>query len=236
MNAGTAITTSTKVWTSNSLEPEPLELMVSFCGKLPPNLRNRNMPLQITVSLPPEYAPYTRPVLRAVPTGYLEHTSDGISFTSDGTDEYMSDDDAPLAPSIELQEIPIPFLPLAPSFDHQDIQAWSELIDFISNWLVNDVKTLKRQEWTWGTDAFWMAFVAMHPSFPDGCWPSWDCRIALDGTFIQEWLVCGGRKGWSQEYNVPFNNSSDGLARFHDQIWAMFQSHINLFYISPVVH
>lgn len=107
MNAGTAITTSTKVWTSNSLEPEPLELMVSFCGKLPPNLRNRNMvrrhsgslqnskvtyisqPLQITVSLPPEYTPYTRPVLRAVPTGYLEHTSDGISFTSDGTDEYM---------------------------------------------------------------------------------------------------------------------------------------------------
>lgn len=146
----------------------------------------------------------------------------------------QSDGDEPLAHAIEAQEIPISFLPLAPSFNHRDGQSWSKLVEVISNWLVNDVKTLKTQEWTWGIDAFWMAFVAAYPSFPCGTWPDWDCRIALDGTFIHEWFDNDGCEGWSQHYNIPFDNSSEGLANFRDQIWVLFQSHVSLFYISPV--
>ena len=33
-----------------------------------------------------------------------------------------------------------------------------------------------------------MAFVASHPSFPQGSWPSWDVRIAIEGLFIESWL------------------------------------------------
>lgn len=146
----------------------------------------------------------------------------------------QSDDDEPLTHAMGAQEIPISFLPLAPSFNHRDGQSWSKLVEIISNWLVNDVKTLKSQEWTWGTDIFWMAFVAAYPSFPSGTWPVWDCHIALDGTFIHEWLDHGGCEGWSQHYNVLFDDNPDGLANFRDQIWVLFQSHASLFHVSPV--
>ena len=147
----------------------------------------------------------------------------------------QSDDDEPLTCIPEAQEIPISFLPLKQSFNHQEGQSWSKLVEVISNWLVNDVKSLKRPEWMWGTDAFWMAFVAAYPSFPSGSqWPVWDSHIALDGTFIHEWLDHGGREGWSQQYNVPFDENSEGLVNFRDQIWVLFQSHSSLFHISPV--
>ena len=63
---------------------------------------------------------------------------------------------------MELQDIPIPFLPLEKSFNHRDVQSWSRLAEVISSWLVNDIKALKSQEWTWGTNIFWMAFVAAY--------------------------------------------------------------------------
>ncbi|KAF8346811.1 hypothetical protein F5887DRAFT_916126 [Amanita rubescens] len=221
MDAETALVTSTDA-ENDSLAPRSFFLRVSFNGELPPNLRNEKIPLRVSISLPPEYAPYTRPVLRTVPD---EDTSDEQSSTSDEFAS-MSDDDEPLTHGIEVQEIPIPFLPLAQSFDHRDGQSWSKLVEVISDWLVNDVRTLKRQEWTWGTDTFWMAFVAAYPSFPCGTWPVWDCHIALDGTFIHEWLDHGGREGWSQQFNVPFNDNSEGLANFHDQIWCVFNGYV----------
>lgn len=44
-------------------------------------------------------------------------------------------------------------------------------------------------EWTWGRDAFWMAFVAAHPDFPRGSWPLWNSRISLEGAFIESWTL-----------------------------------------------
>ena len=147
---------------------------------------------------------------------------------------YQFNNDEPLTCATEVQEIPISFLPLLLSINHQDAQSWSKLVKIISNWLVNDVKSLKRQEWMWGIDVFWMAFIATHLSFPSGTWLVWDCHIALDSTFIHEWLDHGGCKGWSQHYNVPFNGNSEGLANFHDQVWVLFQSHVSLFHMSAV--
>lgn len=147
----------------------------------------------------------------------------------------LDDVDQPSRP-VEVCEVPISFLPLARCFDHQDVQSWSKLVEVILNWLVNDVKTLQRQEWAWGTDAFWMAVVAANPSFPGGIWPVWDCRIALDGTFIQEWLDYGRRKGWSEQYNVPFDNNSESLMHFRERLWILFQSHVSSFHVSPTVY
>lgn len=148
----------------------------------------------------------------------------------------QSDDVNQLSHPVEAREVPISFLPLAQCFNHQDVQSWSKLVEVILNWLVNDVKTLQSQEWAWGTDAFWMAAVAANPSFPGGIWPVWDCRIALDGTFIQEWLDYGGRKGWSEQYNVPFDDDSESLMHFRERLWVLFQSHVSSFHVSPIVY
>ncbi|KAJ8582621.1 hypothetical protein M405DRAFT_708070, partial [Rhizopogon salebrosus TDB-379] len=83
-------------------------------------------------------------------------------------------------------DIHIPFLPLQ-HFNYSDWATWAALSKDIEGWLAVEVDA-EMQLWTWGRDAFWLAFVVAYPLFPRGSWPKWDPRIPLEGTFIEQWL------------------------------------------------
>ena len=130
--------------------------------------------------------------------------------------------------SSPMQDVPITFLPLPSTFNHRDTASWAALVNRISTWLVDTVHSPQCQEWGWGVEAFWMAFIAAYPSFLDGVWPSWDTSIGADTRFFQQWLESGGRVGWCHQNDIR----DDCLLAFLDKIWSLFCQHISLFYPS----
>ena len=104
------------------------------------------------------------------------------------------------------QDFAIPFLPLPHAFDWTDSQQWAMLSNEIKCWLINEVQDSSLPQWTWGRDAFWLAFIAAHPSFPGGRWSAWDLRILLEGTFITEWL--SGVETESIDHDMSSSSSS----------------------------
>jgi hypothetical protein len=120
------------------------------------------------------------------------------------------------------EEIPIPFLPLPPTFNYFNRTDWQMVSQNIQEWLTSEVDT-RSAMWTWGRDAFWLAFVAAYPSFPNGQWPMWDPRIPLEGEFIEQWLERSG--GDSAGEDLAF----DEVASVSD-IWDDFCKHVALFY------
>ena len=128
-------------------------------------------------------------------------------------------------------DTPISFLPLPPTIDHMDSDHWAELSGTIQSWLVAFVDTMT-PEWTWGRDAFWYAFVAAYPDFPNGKWVFWDPSIPLEGQFIEEWV--GGinlAAGDADEELATPSTHNDTL----DFIWTEFSKHVALFYPCPLV-
>jgi hypothetical protein len=87
------------------------------------------------------------------------------------------------------QQRHVPFLPLPADFNYEDRTQWMKLADTIQDWLVAEEPLLEGKKlWTWGTEAFWVAFTAAYPAFPHGEWPRWNTRISLEGQYIQSWL------------------------------------------------
>ena len=130
--------------------------------------------------------------------------------------------------SSPMQDVPITFLPLPSTFNHRDTASWAVLVNQISTWLVDTVRSPRCQEWGWGVEAFWMAFIAAYPSFPAGNWPSWETSIGADTRFFQQWLESGGRVGWCHQNDIR----DDCLLAFLDKIWSLFCQHTSLFYLS----
>jgi hypothetical protein len=128
----------------------------------------------------------------------------------------------------------IPFLPLAPTFDPTDSCHWAMLSKDIEWWLVNDVQTMSVPQWAWGHDAFWLAYVAAHPTFPNGSWSLWDPRIPLEGQFIEEWLNDDGMSSSADGmpsygvYEVTSQPTAEHKLLFN--IWESFGRHVTLFY------
>jgi hypothetical protein len=59
----------------------------------------------------------------------------------------------------------------------------------IHDWLVIQEDRLRpTSKFFWGVEAFWMAFTAAFPAFPNGMWPNWNPAIDIDGNFIQDWF------------------------------------------------
>jgi hypothetical protein len=114
------------------------------------------------------------------------------------------------------QDISIPFLPLPPTFDQHDRSNWAELANSIQEWLIGVVHDTNCPEWKWGRDAFWISFIAAHPSFPDGDWPVWHPKISMQGPFISSWFEAA-------ENGEPYS------ARSTIDLWYEFQHHVLAF-------
>lgn len=140
-------------------------------------------PVQITVSIADEYGTFASPVVEALlmnlcsSAGDLMPSDNAVSLQSS---QFLlkiyivqsvcshGHNDFPVL----LDDTLIPFLPLQ-HFDYADQAKWASLMKDIEAWLVDQVNC-QTQLWTWGRDAFWLAFIAAYPSFPRGSWPKWD--------------------------------------------------------------
>ncbi|KAG1764376.1 hypothetical protein EV702DRAFT_982086 [Suillus placidus] len=89
------------------------------------------------------------------------------------------------------------------------------------------IRVAESSLWTWGRDAFWLAFVAAHPSFLMGKWLMWDPRIPLEGWFIEQWLECSNDGGADEE-----TLAQDDVVSY---VWNEFCNHAVLFYPLPLI-
>lgn len=108
---------------------------------------------------------------------------------------------------------------------------WAALSKDIERWLVDDVKSTSVPQWAWGRDAFWLAYIAAHPMFPNGRWSPWDSRIPLEGQFIEEWLKDDGESSSADE--TPSNEAYEAAIAERTllfNIWESFGRHVALFY------
>ena len=104
-------------------------------------------------------------------------------------------------------------------FNYHSTQDWANLTWQIEGWLLT-IPT-ESQQWTWGQDAFWLAFISTYPTFSHSKWPLWDARILLEGPFIEHWLLTQVWSGLNNLYILQ-------------QIWLEFQSHVALFSPYPL--
>ena len=111
------------------------------------------------------------------------------------------------------------FLPLPFNFNYTHAECWRLLAGKISDWLIKVIIEDGLPKWSWGLEAFWMAFIAAHPSLPSGEWLGWSIKIPIEGSFMQSWL----------DGSLHLNNDN-----FYNDLWLQFQQHVSLMY--PFVH
>jgi hypothetical protein len=187
-------------------------------------------PLQISVSLPQEYAPFTSPILTASP---LSNSRDStLSLKSEEKSQKVRFPSAYilLNMTFELQvcdETTFPFLPLPRDFDCIRFESWAPVAGQIQEWLINIVANPRSQEWIWGRDLFWIAFMAAYPHFPQGSWPVWNSKISMEGAFIQSWIERGFQNWGDTEDSVVFE--------VLQQLWDEFNRVASLFYDDQLV-
>ncbi|KAG1814551.1 hypothetical protein EV424DRAFT_1325930 [Suillus variegatus] len=198
---------------------QPLSVSVWFSGTVPRHLAHPNIPIKISVSLNEEYQLFTVPVIEVE----SQHSRESYRFNNVSCGQY---EHCPMSGG-ESDDASITFLPLPSTFDHMDPDHWARLSGTIQSWLLTFTDAVT-PEWTWGWDAFWYAFVAANPDFPNGKWAFWDPRIPLEGQFIEEWVECGINlpvEDADEELTTPLTHSDT-----RDLIWGEFSRHIALFY------
>ncbi|KAI0819950.1 hypothetical protein BC628DRAFT_1400176 [Trametes gibbosa] len=200
-----------------------LSVSISFLGRIPLNLRQRKMPLQVTISVPEPFSIYTFPILSV--TSLSSTITDGVeNMDNQARDELRH----------VLLSLPIPFLSIAPPFDWRSQRHWASLSQRIGDWLRSVVSVRDSSAWVWGRDAFWIAFIGAYPAFPAGDWPKWPLEIALEGTFITHWIMRqqhepSDRSGDSNTVNEHHSSASIPVLRdVHGELWARYRQHISI--------
>ncbi|KAK1226717.1 protein kinase [Marasmius sp. AFHP31] len=198
-------------------------ILITLKGDLPPELLDTQVPLQISLSLPEPYRSFLQPVVNQVsgsPTSdVLQREEDKREDRNDVLDDRSS---SRSSNSYTPPQIPDPpFLVLLPTFDHHTPESWTTMYKSIGQWMAafsvcRDVS----EDWQWGREAYWMAFTAAFPHFPNGDWSDWDPRIKLDGPFMQEWL---GRET-GEEDGEKTTGCLEAEAR--EDIWRCFHQHV----------
>ncbi|KAG8212836.1 hypothetical protein J3R82DRAFT_11137 [Butyriboletus roseoflavus] len=216
-------------WEAHGAVLKPILLSVCFPGALPPHLVRKDVPIQVTVSLPKELTSFTAPVIDSVSCNCLLGGSDSCSFSpSDGDYEREILVPSPTNDNVDRfcdppYEQPITFLPLPVTFDYQSSCNWEMLCKDIEAWLVTIPYSTPLR--SWGRDAFWLAFIAAYPEFPHGKWPRWNSNIPLEGSFIEEWTMS----------SVGSTVNLSNLCQVRQQLWHDFSIHVGLFYPLPIV-
>lgn len=122
----------------------------------------------------------------------------------------------------DAQDCEITFLPLPPTFDYTRSDSWADLALQIQDWLINIVADTRAQQWIWGREIFWIAFMAAYPNFPQGPWLKWDSKISMDGSFIQGWMDKLGSN--------PESDGTDDEDALMEELWQEFYRVVSLCY------
>ncbi|KAK1230366.1 protein kinase [Marasmius sp. AFHP31] len=189
-------------------------IFITLKGKLPPELIDTQVPLEVSVSLPEPYRSFLQPVVKP-----LSNSSTPRDFMQSEEREEKADENedgyiVPAKNSFLYPQAPDPpCLALPPTFNRHASDSWSMLYTRIGVWMEQSVTHGDASgDWNWGREAYWMSFAAAFPHFPSGDWPNWNSTIELDGPFIMEWM---GRKGGME-------NGSQA----REDIWHRFCLHI----------
>ncbi|KAJ8073263.1 hypothetical protein PM082_020135 [Marasmius tenuissimus] len=186
-----------------------LPVSISLKGDLPRHL-DAKVPLHISISLPEPYNSFLVPVISEI-GGIPKHLDDTASTTVASSD--------PVAAQVPIADPS--FLHLLSSFNPHVTKPWVDLRKSIEDWMMSfaDQKD-STQDWDWGREAYWMAFSAAYPGFPNGDWPTWNPAIDLGGPYIQEWLNCEGLTSCHEEGDA--NNDCE----MRENIWQRFRLHV----------
>ncbi|KAF8840258.1 hypothetical protein BDN67DRAFT_981162 [Paxillus ammoniavirescens] len=96
----------------------------------------------------------------------------------------------------------------------------------IKTWLITKV-SMSSQHWTWGRDAFWLAFIAAYPAFPGGKWCMWNSKIVPVGEFVEQWL--------SMSHPAQaIRDLPDWRVEMRRYIMEEFCKHASLFHPTPI--
>ena len=128
--------------------------------------------------------------------------------------------------------IPISFLPLAPAFNKASTKAWVTLASRIQNWLIFYIQDQHLAHWKWGSEVFWIAFVAAFPSFPLGEWPLWDVRIPLAGAFIEKQVLPNNFEEAARQASEL--TSEEDLIKRREELWEDFCKVVKVIYPFPI--
>jgi hypothetical protein len=125
-------------------------------------------------------------------------------------------------------------LPLPRDFDFAQEKSWVALAERIQNWLLDVVLDTHSQEWLWGREVFWIAFIAAYPLFPLGSWLMWNSKISLEGSFIQSWMdkmsVDGLEADSKDVVSLAEGLSVEALSIIREDLWEEFRCTVSLFY------
>ena len=134
--------------------------------------------------------------------------------------------------SSQMAVIPMPFLPLPPTFNKTCAEAWSSLASQIQQWLIFCLRDEGTPHWKWGVDVFWVAFIAAYPSFPLGEWPLWDTRIPMAGPFIEKQLAANDFEETSRKAVELI--SEDMTMKRREELWEEFCAIVRVLYPYPI--
>ncbi|KAK1227767.1 protein kinase, partial [Marasmius sp. AFHP31] len=179
-------------------------IFITLKGDLPPELIDTKVPLQISLSLPEPYRSFLEPVVNEYADSVDPETQTEIG---------LANDDSSTSPTPSSKIPDPPCLELSSAFNHQSTESWTNVYKDIGQWMGGiRLERGETEDWQWGWEAYWMAFVAAFPHFPSGAWSNWDPAIALDGPFITEWVGRGGSGGRATSFEQE--------AR--DEVWQRF--------------
>ncbi|PSR78290.1 hypothetical protein PHLCEN_2v7486, partial [Hermanssonia centrifuga] len=126
------------------------------------------------------------------------------------------------------------FLPLPSTFNHHDAGCWEALAAEIQSWVLDVAVDVNSAERTWGTDAFWMAYCAAYPTFPQGTWAAWNPHMHIVGTFGERWLM--GAEHRNEQHEDNCDGDCRDCMQIRDDIWSEFQTFVGLFYTDgPII-
>jgi len=230
--------------------PQTVAVFLSFGGTLPDALKNRKIPVKITLSLPDDLAPHlTSRILASV---VHSTASEELGSSCMDTREYPLEpictadpDEWEVSPPSREHHDPLahlardatpsefPFLPLPRFFSASEQHSWLGLSEAIQSWLVSNTNLafLHSPEWSWAANLFWMTYLAAYPSFPCGPWVRWDPIIPMEGPFVSNWLL-----NRVATHPHACNNDNDDVvpcaacSHAREEIWIEFQQVVGVYY------
>ncbi|THH19878.1 hypothetical protein EW146_g1396 [Bondarzewia mesenterica] len=211
----------------------PIQLSISFQGSAPRGLSDIDIPFELCFKVPQEFSSL-RPLIQAT----ARHAQPMRRRESIGgrVQDDLHIDRRPQQP----RRTSISFLPLPSTFDVSSARAWASLASQIQDWLITSVGNHLSPYWSWGVEAFWVAFVAAYPSFPLGDWPRWDTRIPLRGAFIETRVTgVASLDGEVVEGGDAAVDDADSVQRSDQRcrlaLWQQFQEVISILYPFPLI-
>ncbi|KAJ8086263.1 hypothetical protein PM082_005086 [Marasmius tenuissimus] len=189
-------------------------IFITLKGKLPPELLDTQVPLQVSISLPEPYRSFLQPVVNQLstpltPRDFMQTEKQEADEKEDKGDYDVPEDNSSCYPKAPDP----PCLALPPTFNRHMSDSWITMYKSIGTWMQQfKMRQDMSDDWDWGREAYWMSFAAAFPHFPGGNWPNWDSTIELDGPFILEWL--GRDRG--------MENGEEA----REDIWRRFSLHI----------